>query len=112
MAFLAIQNSFYVEVMGEIIAIKHVKKVGFIILWLKTDPSLLCQAFISGGLISWPIRWIKWLKVCEIIYFKVNYIFKEGNECVDKLTNLKLDNKLDFAWYDTLSTCITLDFFS
>jgi len=32
MAFLAIQNSFYVEVMGEIIAIKHVKKVGFIIL--------------------------------------------------------------------------------
>lgn len=106
--FLGIQNSFYAEIVGAILAIKH---YGFTRLWLKINSSLLCQAFSSSDLISLLIRgrWRNCLKISKMIDFKVTHISREENECVDKRANLRLDNKLDFAWYDTLLACIIVD---
>nr|XP_007151432.1 hypothetical protein PHAVU_004G045700g [Phaseolus vulgaris]ESW23426.1 hypothetical protein PHAVU_004G045700g [Phaseolus vulgaris] len=97
--FLGIQNSFYAEVVGAILAIKH---YGFIRLWLKTDSSLLCQVFSSSDLISLLIRgrWRNCLKISKRIDFKVTHISEEENECVDKRANLRLDNKLSVLGFD------------
>jgi len=43
--------------------------------------------------------------------FRVTHVFREGNSCVDRLTNLGVENSVEFVWYSTLLDCIRLDFF-
>ncbi|WVZ19886.1 hypothetical protein V8G54_007208 [Vigna mungo] len=50
--------------------------------------------------------------ICNDIEFKISHIFREGNHCADKLTNLGLDNMKNFKWYIVMPLVINLDFFS
>jgi len=110
-SFFGVQKSLYVKVMRAILAIELAWSKGFKCIWLECDSSLLCQAFSSFISGSFRGRWRKCIKICKEIEFKVYHIFREWNHCVDKLTLLRLKNKLDFKWYDVLPAIIKLDFF-
>jgi len=99
--------------MGAILGIELAWSKGFRRIWLECDSSLLYQAFSSFNLIPWSLRgrWRKCIKICKEIDFKVSHIFYEGNHCADKLVALRIENKLDFKWYDVLPAVIKLDFF-
>jgi len=51
------------------------------------------------------------MQLCVRMDFKVSHIFREENNCADKLANLSVDNKLDFFWYSIMPPCLSLDFF-
>jgi len=48
--------------------------------------------------------------MCRAINFHVSLIYREGNKCDDRLANLGLDSRVEFAWYDRLPIC-TQDLF-
>jgi len=35
----------------------------------------------------------------EVMEFKISHVFRKGDNCVDKLTNMGIENKIDFKWY-------------
>jgi len=43
--------------------------------------------------------------------FKVTHIFREGNECANKLVNLEFIHRESFYWYNRLSSNLFLEFF-
>jgi len=52
--------------------------------------------------------------VCSymLAWTSFSHIFREGNNCVDKLANLSVDNKLGIFWYTAvLRPCLSLDIF-
>jgi len=43
--------------------------------------------------------------------FRITYIFREGNVCVDKLANLGFIHRESFYWYNRLPSSMFLEFF-
>jgi len=41
-------------------------------------------------------RWRRFLYRVTNIHFMITHIFREGNKCVDKLTNLGIDSRVQF----------------
>jgi len=58
--------------------------------WLEYDFALVCAAFTTTTNVSRMLhnRWNTCLNYCGKIRFRVTHIFREGNACADKLTNL------------------------
>jgi len=51
------------------------------------------------------------MEICERIEFKYSHIFRKDNHYADKLAYLGLENKIQYEWYDTMSSKIALDVF-
>jgi len=51
------------------------------------------------------------MQICAIVNFRVIHIFSKGNSCIDRLTNLGVKNRIEFAKYSTLLDGIRLGFF-
>jgi len=51
------------------------------------------------------------LGCCGKIRFRVVHIFREGNVCADKLTNLGFIHRETFHWYNRLPFSLFLEFF-
>jgi len=59
-------------------------------LWLECDSALVVNAFINQYLIPWKLRniWENCLHIISIMNFFVTHVYREGNCCVDSLTNI------------------------
>jgi len=79
-----------VEFYGVIHAMKEAKKTKLNNVRLECDFALVCDAFIAMTNVPWMLhnRWNICFNYCEKIRFRITHIFREGNVCVDKLTNL------------------------
>ena len=73
---------------------------------------MLCQALGSTHITPWIIKgkWCKCLQIYAIINFKVTHVFREDN-CVNRLINLGVKIRVEFAWYSSLPNSIRLNFF-
>lgn len=69
--------------------------------------------FLFANVVPWIFkgRWRKCMRICVGMNFKVSYIFIEDSNCVNKLVNLDVDNKLYFFWYFVMLRCLSLIFF-
>jgi len=78
--------------------------------WLECDSALVCVVFTAMTNISWMLRnqWNTCLNYCGKIRFRVNHIFREGNACADKLTNLGFIHRESFHWYNRLPSSMFL----
>ena len=56
-------------------------------------------------------RWKSCLNYCGKIKFRVSHIFREGNACADKLTNLGFIYRESCRWYNRLPSSLFLEFF-
>jgi len=79
-----------VEFYGVIHDMDEAQKMGLTIVWLECDFFLVCVAFTVRTNVLWMLRnrWNTCLNYCGKIRFRVTHIFREGNACPNKLTNL------------------------
>ena len=82
-------------------------------IWLEYDFALVCVAFTARTNVSWMLRnrWNTCLNYCGEIRFRVTHIFREGNACVDKLTNLGFIHRESFHWYNRFPSSPFSEFF-
>jgi len=51
------------------------------------------------------------MQICNVMEFRVTHIFKKDHSCASRLTNLSMENRIEFVWYSTLGDCIRMKFF-
>jgi len=70
--------------------LKKLKRWVLLVLWLECDYVLVCVAYTAKTNVPWILhnRWNTCLDYCGKIRFKISHIFREGNACVDKFSNL------------------------
>lgn len=96
--FIGISNSITVEFMAAIFAIETAFKKGWKNLWLECDSLIVVQAFSSNYKVPWKIQnqWLNCLVLCKQMNFGVFHIYREGNNCVDKLAIYAISNRDNF----------------
>jgi len=110
--FLGNQNVLYAKVMWAIFSIEHAQRTGSQSFGWRVI--LLCSVkfFLMR---KWFLRLLEegGEDVCNYVFAWISkfLIFREGNNFVDKLANLGVDNKLDMFWYFVIPRCLSLDFF-
>jgi len=111
-AFLDIQIALVVEFYGVIHVMEEAQKMDLTNVWLQCDSTLVCVAFTARTKFPWMFRnrWNTCLNYCGKIRFKVTHIFREGNVCADKLTNLGIIHGESFHWYNRLPFNLFLEF--
>jgi len=99
------------EFYGVIHAMEEAEKMTLTNVWLECDFALVCVAFTARTNVMWMLhyRWNTCFNYCGRIKF--THIFREGNVCVDKLTNLRFIHRESFHWYNKLSYSLFLEFF-
>ena len=96
-AFLEVQTGLVAEFYGVIHAMEEAQKMGLTNVWLECDSALVCAAFTARTNVHWfRNRWNTCLKYYEKIRFRVTHIFREGNVCANKLTNLGFIHRKSF----------------
>jgi len=87
---------------GVVHAIEETQKMSLTNLWSECDFALVYVAFTARTNVPWMLcnRWNSWHNYCGIIRFRVSHVFREGNACADKLTNLGFINREQFHWYN------------
>lgn len=68
-------------------------------------------AFSSFNLVPWKIRnrWRNCVHLCQSMNFRVSHIYREGNNCADKLATFGITSQC-FSWWDLVSSFISEDF--
>ena len=92
---------------------EEAQKIGLNNVWLECDSALVCVAFTAKTNVPWMLRnqWNICLNYFGKIRFRVTHIFRQGNACVDKLTNLGFIHRESFHWYNRLPSSLFLEFF-
>ena len=92
---------------------EEAQKMEFTNVWLECDSTLDCAAFTVMTNVSWMLQnqWNTCLNFCGTIRFRITHIFREGNACADKLTNLGFIHRESFHWYNRLLASLFLEFF-
>ena len=108
---LGIANSFCADLHGAMIAIEFAFHRGWNHLWIETDSMLVTQSFKSKSIVPWQIRnrWNNCLHLLSSMIFFVTHIYREGNQCADKLAAIGLTLNSLF-WWDQLPSQARLDF--
>jgi len=59
---------------------------------------LLCEIFCYAHVIPWILK-VDGVctHICDTIEFRVTHVFREGNNCIDRLANLGVENRIEFA---------------
>jgi len=85
-------NAFQAELSGAMRAIEIAGHHQWTSLWIKSDSSLVVNAFTNYSLIPWNLRnrWHNCMYIIKHMNFLVTRVFREGNGCVDALANLGL----------------------
>ena len=109
--FLKIQTALVAEFYGVMHAMEEAQKMGLTNVWLECDSALVCVAFTARKNVPWMLqnRWNTCLNYCGKI--RVTHIFREGNACANKLTNLRFIHRESFHWYNRLPSSLFLEFF-
>jgi len=111
--FLEVQTTMVVEFHEVIHAMEEAQKIGLTNVCLECDFALVCVAFTARINVPRMLcnRWNTCLNYCGKIKFRVTHIFREGNVCADKLTNLEFLHRKSFHWYNRLPSSLFLEFF-
>ena len=82
----------HAELMGAMRAIEISFKRGWRNFWLESDSSMVVLAFKNVFVVPWTLRnrWFNCTKLTSQMNFVVTHIFREGNQCADRLANLGL----------------------
>lgn len=94
------------------LAIQIAHSKGWHHLWLECDSLLVISAFSSYDLVPWKIRnrWRNCMQLCKSMKFIISHIYREGNNCADKLANYGVISQC-FSWWDLASDFISEAFF-
>lgn len=71
------------------------------------------KAFDSISVVPWGLRnrWENCLQITYNMQFCASHIYREGNNCADKLANFGLSLcSLDLFWFDSLPDFVREDF--
>lgn len=76
-------------------AIHVAKDKGWTKLWMECDFSLVVKAFSNPDIIPWKLRviWRNCIAMTSNFNFRITYVFREANHCVDKLANFGVISK-------------------
>ncbi|MCI24036.1 ribonuclease H protein [Trifolium medium] len=77
-------------------------------LWLESDSTLVVQAFSNASLVPWELsnKWLNCTIIARNMNFVVSHVYREGNQCANKLANIGLG--LDsFTFWNELSLQIS-----
>src|SRR4051812_12795385 len=87
------------------------KQKNWVNLWLETDSKLVVLAFIKPHIVPWALRkrWENALHHARSINFLVIHIFREGNHCADRFSNIGLHVQ-DFTWWEVVHREILMEF--
>jgi len=98
---IGIANAVFAEILGIILAIECAYQKNWSNLWIETDSMLASLAFKSPHIVPWQLknRWENCLMMIGNMHFMITHIFREGNQCADKLANLGL-NVVNFTWWN------------
>lgn len=99
------------ELIGAMVAIEVAHLNNWHNLWLETDSKLVYLAFKSSKIVPWSLRnrWDNCLHLLSMFRFNVTHIYREGNQCADKLANIGLSLSSHF-WFPTIPSQIQADY--
>lgn len=105
------QNSLFAELMGAIIAIEVAHKRGWRNLWLECDSKLVIDSFSNPNIVPWKLknRWLNCMVLSKEMFFLRSHIYREGNNCADKLANFGTTIH-GMVWWDLAPSFILHDF--
>jgi ribonuclease HI len=107
---IGIQSVFYAEVMGIIIAIENAAKYNWTHLWIESDSTSALRIFSNSSLVPMMLR-NRWYNARNLgVQVISSHIYREGNNCADKLANLGHSIVGDI-WLDNLPAALNIDFF-
>ena len=92
---------------------EEAQRMRFTSVWLECDFVLVCVVFTTRTNVLWMFRNRRHncLNYCDKMKFRFTHIFREGNVCTDKLSNLWFIYKKSFHWYNRLPSTLFLEFF-
>lgn len=89
-ANLGSSSALHAELLGAMMAIELAYDKGWHNLWLECDSLLVLSAFHSFGIVPWRLRnrWRNCIHLTKRMSFVFSHIYREGNNCTDKLASL------------------------
>ncbi|KAF1881533.1 hypothetical protein Lal_00021382 [Lupinus albus] len=101
--YLGIENSSFDELFSALIAVKTAFIRGWYNIWLECDSSWVVDIF--NGKSQPPSKLSNFWNYCSELWstknLKVTHIFKEGNDCPDKLAAFGVQKRAGFLWDET-----------
>lgn len=97
---LDVNNAFYAELVGVMLAIEFAHKKCWHCLWIETYLQLVTMAFKSRSIVPWNLRnsWLIYITITSSTQFIISHNFREVNQCVDRLANLGLQMDIYHRW--------------
>lgn len=110
--YYGITDSFHAKLLAAMHAITVAKEKGWHCLWLECDSTLVIQSIASPDLVPWRLRttWRNCLQAHPQTLLTVSHIYREGNNCADRLAAFGLANR-NYTWWDSIPSSIRPDFF-
>ena len=100
---IGIASIFHAETLAIILAIEHAAQHGWRNLWLESDSTSALMIFSNSSLVPWLLR-NRWNNARRLgIQVISSHIFREGNNCADKLANMSHGIQ-GSIWLETLPT--------
>ena len=83
-------------------------------LWIETYSIMVTKAFCNYNIVPWRLRveWLDCMLTCSKIHVYVSHIYREGNQCADKLANYAVDHE-EYKWWSEapnfIHPCLFID---
>ncbi|CAL0313414.1 unnamed protein product [Lupinus luteus] len=99
-AYFGIKDALYAEVKAAILAVDLACKKCLNSVWLELDSAITVDLFNGNGLVPWKLinDWRRCSRLLNTINCKITHIFREGNQCADRLANYAIKSKLLSTW--------------
>ncbi|GAU35907.1 hypothetical protein TSUD_69400 [Trifolium subterraneum] len=109
---IGIATALVAEIMGVVLAIECASNKHWNCLWLECDSQLVSLAFKNPRIIPWQLknRWKNCITKINTMNFFISHVYREGNNCADKLASLGLSLN-QFTWWDNPPMVIRGDLF-
>nr|KYP69958.1 hypothetical protein KK1_009165 [Cajanus cajan] len=99
-SYIGIKTALHAKLIIIMRVIGHKHDAGWRKLWLECDSKLVLNAFGNTQIVPWDIcgRWRHCLPLCSHMYFLHSHIYREGNQCANKLVGFGLKHKILYKW--------------
>ncbi|CAL0323620.1 unnamed protein product [Lupinus luteus] len=99
-AYFGLNVALYAEVKAAILVVDLACKKGWNSILSELDSSVTVDLFHGKGIVAWKLR-TDWRRCCRLIKnmnCKITHIFREGNQCADRLASFATHSKMFSAW--------------
>ncbi|XP_019433776.1 PREDICTED: uncharacterized protein LOC109340519 [Lupinus angustifolius] len=98
--YLSIQNAIYAEFHAALHAVTIAYNRGWKHLWIEVDSSMLLDIFSGKSNPPWSLQndWIKCKEKLHTMNYNITHIFREGNNCADKLASFGIVSRTHTVW--------------